>query len=116
MEIESYLPGMLPMISADAKTFLEGLVGDTTPDLPTFMKAIAKRYGIAQEWGLFMDRYLLVLGPISTLQPFEVGYDLQGPEQLKRIGSIRLWSVNRPKPFSRLPIWKSKAICPGCCR
>ncbi len=94
MEIESYLPGMLPMISADAKTFLEGLVGDTTPDLPTFMKAIAKRYGIAQEWGLFMDRYLFVLGPISTLQPFEVGYDLQGPEQLKRIErSIELTEI-----------------------
>ena len=84
MEVESYLPGMLPMISAEAKIFLERLVGDTTPDLPTYMKAIAQRHGIAQEWSLFMERYPLVLGPISTLQPFEVGYDLAGPEQLKR--------------------------------
>jgi amidase len=48
------------------------------------MKAIAKRYKIAQEWELFMKQYPLVLGPVSTLQPFEVGYDLAGPEQLNQ--------------------------------
>ena len=94
MEIEGYLPGMLPMISVEAKTVLEGLIGDTAPDLPTYMKAIAKRYRIAQEWSLFMERYPLVLGPISTLQPFEVGYDLAGPEQLKRFErSIELTEI-----------------------
>jgi amidase len=66
-EIQSYLPGMLPMISVEAKTVLEGLIGDTAPDLPTYMKAIANRYRIAQEWSLFMERYPLVLGPVSTL-------------------------------------------------
>jgi amidase len=84
MEMKSYLPNMIPMISEETRIFLEGLIGDTAPDLPTYMKAIAKRYKIAQEWELFMKQYPLVLGPVSTLQPFEVGYDLAGPEQLNQ--------------------------------
>jgi amidase len=91
METESYLPEMLPMMSEEGRAVLERIVGDTTPDLANYMKAIGERYRIAQDWSLFMERYPLVLGPVSTLQPFEVGYDLAGPEQLKRfIQSIRL--------------------------
>jgi amidase len=47
------------------------------------MKAIATWHGIAQEWKLFLQRYPLILGPVSTMQPFEVGYDISGPEQMK---------------------------------
>ena len=84
MEIESYLPGMREVISDDAKTFLEMLVSNINSDLPTYIKAIATRHRIAQEWNLFLKRYPLVLGPVSTMQPFKVGYDLLGPEQMRR--------------------------------
>lgn len=94
MEIKSYLHEILPIISEEAKIVLERIIGDTKPDLPTYMKAIAKRHGIALEWNLFMDRYPLVLGPVSTLQPFKIGYDLVGPEQLNHfIRSIRLTEI-----------------------
>ncbi len=84
MEIESYLPGMREVISDDANTFLDGLVGTINSDLQTYIKAIATRHGIAEEWNLFLKRYPLVLGPVSTMQPFEVGYDISGQEQMKR--------------------------------
>jgi len=84
MEIEDYLPGMREDISDDANTFLDALVGTINSDLQTYIKAIATRHGIAEEWNLFLKRYPLVLGPVSTLQPFEVGYDISGPEQLQR--------------------------------
>ncbi len=91
LEFKSYLPNMLPMISVQAKTFLDLLFGESKPDLPTYMRAIGERHRIAQEWNLFLEQYPLVLGPISTLEPFEVGYDLAGIEALKRfIRSIRL--------------------------
>jgi len=83
MEIESYLPGIREVISDDANTFLDGLVGTINSDLQTYINAIATRHGIAQEWNLFLQRYPLVLGPVSTMQPFEVGYDISGPERLK---------------------------------
>jgi len=94
MEIKSYLPGILPMISAEAKTVLERIIGDTTPELSTYLKAIAQRHRIACEWNLFLERYPLVLGPVSTLQPFEVGYDLAGPEELNHfIRSLGLTEI-----------------------
>ena len=85
---------MLPIISKDAKTFLERIIEDTEPDLSTYMKAIAERHRIALEWNLFMERYPLVLGPVSTLQPLEVDFDLAGPEQLNHfIQSIGLTEI-----------------------
>jgi amidase len=95
MEINSYLPEILPIISQEAKTVFEnGIIGDTIPDLPTYMKAIAKRHRIAREWSLFMEHHPLILGPISTLQPFKVGYDLAGSEQLNHfIRSIGLTEI-----------------------
>lgn len=96
MEIKSYLHSMLPMMSEEAKTVLEGIliIGNTTPDLQTYMKAIGERHRIACEWSLFMERYPLVLGPVSTLQPFKVGLDLEGPEQLSHfIRSLGLTEI-----------------------
>lgn len=94
MEIDSCLPAMREVISKDANTFLEGIIGDTPPDLPTYMNAIANRHKIAQEWNLFLERYRLVLGPVSTMQPFKVGYDVSGSEQIRRfVQSIELTEV-----------------------
>ncbi|MDP6346483.1 MAG: amidase [Alphaproteobacteria bacterium] len=91
MEIAIYLPAMRSLISEEARTVLDWIVADITPDLGTYMGAIARRHDIARDWNGFMQRYPLVLGPISTLEPFEVGHDLAGPEQLNRfIRSIRL--------------------------
>jgi len=39
----------------------------------------------------FQERYPLILGPVSTLQPFEVGYDVSGVENVANITrSLRL--------------------------
>ena len=93
-EVRSYLPVMRTMISEDAATVLDSFVGDTVPDLHAYMKAIAKRHAIAREWSLFMQRYPLVLGPVSTQPAFEVGHDLTGPENaLAFIRSIALTKI-----------------------
>lgn len=77
---------MLPVVSEEARTvFKDGLIGDTRPELSTYMNAIARRHKIAREWCLFMERYPSVLGPVSTQQPFEVGFDLQGREAVRRL-------------------------------
>lgn len=82
-ETQGYLPDMLPMMSKTAGAYLQGLVEDTVSDLPTYMNAIAARHRIAAEWRAFMQEYPLILGPVSSMQPFEVGYDLTGKQQLR---------------------------------
>ncbi len=82
-EIKRYLPTILPMMSKDGRTVLERLVGDEPADLSHYTNAIAQRYRIASAWNLFMEQHSLVLGPVSAMLPFEVGYDVAGPELLE---------------------------------
>ena len=84
-ETKSYLPAMLEMMSREAQIILERIVEDTVPDLSAYTEAIATRYRIAQEWNLFMEKYPLILSPISALQPFKIGADLAGKDDLRRL-------------------------------
>ncbi|HEU4368716.1 MAG TPA: amidase family protein [Methylomirabilota bacterium] len=44
-------------------------------DLAGYMKALASRSKHVRDWMLFLERYPLVVGPVSTEPPFEVGFD-----------------------------------------
>jgi amidase len=44
-------------------------------DLAGYMKALAQRSRHVRDWLLFLERYPLVVGPVSTEPPFEVGFD-----------------------------------------
>ena len=47
-------------------------------DLLSYMNGLAERNRIGREWAQFAEQHPLILGPISTMPPFEVGYDLAG--------------------------------------
>jgi len=44
-------------------------------DLDGYMKALALRAKHVRDWTLFMEHYPLVVGPVSTEPPFEIGFD-----------------------------------------
>ena len=46
-------------------------------DVDTYMRALAERTRHIREWMVFMDRFALVVGPVSTEPPFEVGFDVK---------------------------------------
>jgi len=54
-----------------------GFMVDAVPDidLGAYMKGFAARAGQLRDWMLFFERYPLVVGPVSTLPPFKVGFD-----------------------------------------
>jgi amidase len=59
--------------------------------LLSYVRGLAERNRIAREWCQFQERYALVLGPVSTSQPFELGYDTVGRQQVGDIlRSMRL--------------------------
>jgi amidase len=39
------------------------------------MKALGERTKHVRDWMLFLERYPLIVGPVSTEPPFEVGFD-----------------------------------------
>jgi amidase len=43
---------------------------------------LAERYGLARAWSQFMAEYPLVLSPVWTQLPFEVGFDVASPENV----------------------------------
>lgn len=89
-ELDSYLADILPLVSRDSAGILTAIIGERA-DAARYRGAIAERYRIAQAWGGLMQDYPLLLGPVSTLEPFEVGYDTGGAEVLWRlIRSFRL--------------------------
>src|SRR2546421_703039 len=51
------------------------LAGTPDVDLAGYMKALGERTKHVRDWMLFLERYPLVVGPVSTEPPFEVGFD-----------------------------------------
>ncbi len=90
-EIPKYLDHLLPMISEDARTVLETVLGDGKLDALRYRDAIAERHRIATAWRRLMKRYPLVLGPVSTMEAFPVGFYASARDAMRRlIRSFRL--------------------------
>jgi len=90
-EVARYLDAILPLISDDAGRILGAVVGDAKPDAGRYRDAIAMRHRIAATWSRLMVRFPLILGPVSTMEAFAVGFDVDGREAMGRlIRSFRL--------------------------
>ncbi len=85
IDIKILMDRVIPIISEESKVFFNDMFEYTDPDLSTYMTAIGNRYKIAREWSIFMETYPLILGPVSTLQPFKVGYDIAGKDEKSKI-------------------------------
>jgi amidase len=92
-ELQTVLMPMLePVASAEAMQFL-GLVQQVKPVLAfqDYILSFAQRGGIARAWSQFQAEWPLVLGPVCTMEPFPVGYDVAGVEEVGEIvRSMRL--------------------------
>ncbi len=81
----------IAFMSADAGKVLQAVTSGLTPSTEAFSNAIAERHQISQAWCTLMEQYPLILGPVSTIEPFEVGYDTGGTAVMRRlIRSFRL--------------------------
>ena len=61
------------------------LSGVADLDVDTYMRALAQRTRHIREWMVFMERYALVVGPVSTEPPFEVGFDVKDADTTARV-------------------------------
>ncbi len=64
--------------------------------LPEFSSALARRLGIARAWQLFLERYPVVLLPVSAELPFPSDLDLQGPEAYERVWRAQMLMIALP--------------------
>ncbi len=54
-------------------------------DLVSYMKGLAARAGHLREWMLFLERYPVVVGPVSTEPPFKVGFDTESTGRIQEV-------------------------------
>lgn len=54
-------------------------------DLEGHMRALARRTGLIREWMAFLERYPLVLGPVSAEPPFPWGLDVETEQGMDRV-------------------------------
>jgi amidase len=69
-----------PLIDRDGDEAIRKATGfwhEIVPEigLADYMKGLAERNRWLREWSVFMERYPLVLAPVSLAPPFEIGFD-----------------------------------------
>ena len=80
------LPLMGQLLSGDALAIFEYLV-ESFPgtDLAGHVEGLARRNRVARDWALFLEKYDVILGPVSCATPFEAGADLASREGFANI-------------------------------
>ena len=87
-----FVPAVQELLARDSQKVLNDFFA-VVPELSLrgYMRGLADRNGVARQWTRFAQEYPLVLGPVSTEQPFAVGDDLRGTEAvLRQLRSMRL--------------------------
>lgn len=54
-------------------------------ELAGFSQILARRFQIRREWSQFLQRYPILITPVSWRQPFPIDFDQQGPEAFEAI-------------------------------
>jgi amidase len=85
------LPMIQPIVCADSANFL-AMIAEDNPilDLQAYAFTFADRNRIAREWSLFLAEYPIVIGPVTSHTPPEVGFDLEKEPLMEFAASLRL--------------------------
>lgn len=67
------------------------LAGDATLD--GYVRSLARINGIARSWGQAFQSYDAILGPVSSRNPFAVGFDVAGPDSARSVLDAQLLTV-----------------------
>jgi amidase len=92
------------------------LAGTPDVDLLGYMKALAERTRHVRDWMSFLERYPLVVGPVSTEPPFEVGFDTTTLERSREVARAQrlLVAVNLlGLPAVAVPVGRASGLPMG---
>lgn len=84
--MEADLPGLKAIVHADTFRFFQSIRARTAAlDLRGFFTAFERRTASLRRWVNFMERYPLIVSPVSLIQPFHVDEDVSGEGEVERI-------------------------------
>jgi amidase len=80
--------------SARVRKFTENLINlQTDTTLLNYVESLARINGIAQAWEEYFQKYDVILGPVSSRNPFRVGYDIESPESTRLMLETQVFTV-----------------------
>lgn len=89
-----FLEGINELASEAARTFVSGMIRlSGEGSLDRFVHSLARINGIAQSWGESFQKYDAILGPVSSRNPFPVGFDVAGPDSSRTVLETQLLTV-----------------------
>jgi amidase len=78
-----------PIMGKDGRFFFSAASAGAPPlDAAAMSRVLTVRYSLARAWSQFMAQYPLVLSPVWTQLPFEVGFDVASPENVAATGQM----------------------------
>ncbi len=89
-----FLNGINELASPAARKFVADLLrlnGDA--NLDRYVQSLARINGIAQTWALTLQKYDAIIGPVSTRNPFKVGFDVANEHSAKAILDSQILTV-----------------------
>ena len=91
-ELRPHLDRLRALASPDALRYGDlTLVLEPPAGIEEYIAAFQARLRLQRDWGAFLWRYPVVLGSVSTMLPFPVGYDIAGPHEAAAVrSSLRL--------------------------
>jgi amidase len=91
-ELHAVAEQVAAVAGSEALAFLDHFLAvNPRRDLNGYMTDLAVRNSIMREWNQFLERYPLILGPVSTAPPFPVGFDLTAVDAARTmLESMRL--------------------------
>jgi amidase len=84
-EVKDYLDDILPMLGTDGRRFLTTVIGKEDVEGASYRSAIAERHNVACHWNKLLQQYPIIMGPVSTMEPFIVGADTGSAAGISRI-------------------------------
>jgi amidase len=81
-DLHTMWPAMEALVCPGSRVFLESWFARWSVQRDRLALAWIERLKVARAWTEFQVEYPLVLGPVSTQPPFEVGFDIRGPDEM----------------------------------
>ena len=89
-----FLAGINELASDEGRTFISEMIRlSGIESLDRYVRSLARINGIAQSWGESFQTYDAILGPVSSRNPFPVGFDVAGPDSARSVLESQVLTV-----------------------
>lgn len=81
--------------SISVRKFTENLISlQTDTSLLNYVKCLARINGLAQAWNEYFQKFDVIIGPVSSKNPFKVGYDIESLDSTKSMLESQVLTVS----------------------